>query len=288
MAGARRSGGIPNMRYINRELPVADIPRALDLRLDGTAKIHCWHRERHQHGDRTASVGIRASNNIVKCFGCDSHSMGPIDLVMDVLGMDKPADAAIWISERFAVPRIPAGKRLSGEARLRNRVGYERGLGLLIRSGIWEILSQPAKAITPVLLEFADPPAPLTDALNVTMAYRTISRYSGIRSPNAIRSALVELSEVGFLVLPPGPRRSLDRTSASYVVTPNSEQLWELAQMTARQQRQEIAAEIELRRRDRNARLQSKRRKAQEQGDAERQPPSVSVLSIRISIPGIA
>ena len=88
-----RGTGIPDMRFINRELPIVEVARALDLRLDGAGKIHCWHPDRHQHGDRTASVGIRASNNTVKCFGCDSKPMGPIDLAMDVHGLGA-ADAA--------------------------------------------------------------------------------------------------------------------------------------------------------------------------------------------------
>lgn len=61
---------------------------------------------------RTASVGIRASNNTAKCFVCDSKPMGPIDLAMDVHGIGA-ADAALWIAERFTVPSIPARKRLA-------------------------------------------------------------------------------------------------------------------------------------------------------------------------------
>ena len=90
------------------------------------------------------------------------------------------------------------------------------------------------------------------------MAYRTLARFSGVQSHNAIRKGLVDLSEVGFLVLPPAvPSRCLDRRSATYIVTPNSRELWELAQTTARQTKQEIAAEVELRRRQRNERLRS-------------------------------
>ncbi len=59
------NGRIPDMRFINRELPIADVARALDRRLDGASRIHCWHSERHQHGDRTALVGIRRRNNTV-------------------------------------------------------------------------------------------------------------------------------------------------------------------------------------------------------------------------------
>ena len=46
-------------------------------------------------------------------FGCDSKPMRPIDLVMDVHAMDSPADAAIWIAERFSVPSIPARKHFT-------------------------------------------------------------------------------------------------------------------------------------------------------------------------------
>src|ERR1035438_4002448 len=66
-----QSCGIPDMRFINRQVPIVDVARKLDLLLEGSSMIHCWHPEHHQHGDRTASVGIRASNNTVKCFGCD-------------------------------------------------------------------------------------------------------------------------------------------------------------------------------------------------------------------------
>jgi hypothetical protein len=247
------------MRFINRELPIAEVARALDLRLDGASRIHCWHPERHQHGDRTASVGIRASNNTVKCFVCDFKPMGPIDLVMDVRGVG-PADAALWVAERFTVRSIPARKRLGDADRRRDRVGYEQGLGLLIRSGLWARLSAPAQSIAAVLLEFGEKDRPLDETLRVQMAYRTLARYSGVHSHNAIRKGLVELSEVGFLLLPTGAASpSLDRKSATYIVTPNSHQLWELAQTTARQTQQEIAAEVELRKRQRNERLRSRR-----------------------------
>src|SRR6185369_15788329 len=100
-----------DMRFINRELPIAEIAHALHLRFDGDRKIHCWHPERHKNSDRTASVGIRPGNNTVKCFGCDTRPIGPIDLVMDVLSMSSAANAALWIvAAGFNVPAIPAGK----------------------------------------------------------------------------------------------------------------------------------------------------------------------------------
>ena len=117
------------MRFINREVPIGKLAQALELRLDGAGKIHCWHPARHKNGDRTASVGIRASNNTVKCFGCDSKPLGPIDLVMAVLELSA-ADAALWIAARFEVPKIPTGKRLVEADRCRSQAGCDRGLGL--------------------------------------------------------------------------------------------------------------------------------------------------------------
>jgi len=67
-------------------------PATIDLHTDPN---------RHKNGGRTASVGIRMENNSVKCFGCDSKPIGPVDFVMDVLGMEA-ADSALWIRVRAA------------------------------------------------------------------------------------------------------------------------------------------------------------------------------------------
>ncbi len=124
-------------------------------------------------------------------------------MVMDVRGVGQ-ADAALWIAERFSVPSIPARKRLAEPDRRRDRVGYERGLGLLIRSVLWARLSAPAQAMAPVLLELGEKDRPLDETLRVQMAYRTLARYSGVQSHNAIRKGLVELADVGFLIPPAG------------------------------------------------------------------------------------
>jgi hypothetical protein len=121
-------------------------------------------------------VGIRIVNNTVKCFGCDSKPMGPIDLVMDVLGMTSPVNAALWIAERFDVPTIPAGKRLAEADRWRGPIGYERGLELLVRSGLFGILSEPARAIAPVLLAMSEKKAPTAQESSICISYGGITR----------------------------------------------------------------------------------------------------------------
>jgi hypothetical protein len=240
------------MRFINRQLPIAEVAGALDLRFDGAKKIHCWHPERHKNGDSNASVGIRTSNNTVKCFGCDSRPMGPIDLTMDVRGLASGADAALWIAGKFNVPMIPAGKRLQEPERSRFRFGYESGLDLLIRSGLWSTLSAPAQSIAAVFSSMSDKGEPTAQEATIRLSYAGIKRYCGVTSPNAIRRGLLELGEIGFLRLPEaGLHRSPLRGAATYIVTPNSEELMELAHAFASQMRTEIEAERELRARRR-------------------------------------
>ena len=188
--------------------------------------------------------------------------MGPIDMVLDALGMNSPADAAQWIAARFDVPSIPAHKRLTDTDRgNRTRVGHERGLELLIRSGLWARLSLAAQAIAPCLLALAERHQPLDEVFKVQISYRGIARFSGIGSHNAIRKALVALHEMGFLDLPneKTTRRGPERETACYTLTPCSDKLWELAQEVARQNKQEIAAEVELRKRKRNERVRALR-----------------------------
>jgi hypothetical protein len=242
------------MRYINREVRIIEVARALDLTLDGPTKIHCWHPDRHKHADRTASVSIRTSNNTVKCFGCGSKPIGPIDLVMDVLDMSA-ADAALWIAARFPVPSVPR-RRPVPKPHASYRVGYENGIGLLVRSGLWGTLSEAARCIAPVLLEMAERVSPGSGEFILQMSYVAICRFSGVRSHRAVRKALVELADIGFLRSTCAGRQCRpERTASRYIITPFSDQLREAANVFAAQIQQEIAAEKELRKRAREQRI---------------------------------
>src|SRR5260370_6405980 len=128
---------LPDLRFINRKIPIIDVARVLDLRLGDNGNIHCWRPELHQNGDRTASIGIRKRNNTVKCFGCGIGPLGAIDLVIAVLGLKTAGEAARWIAERFPVPELPRGKHLVQPERRIFQVGFESELGILIRSGLW-------------------------------------------------------------------------------------------------------------------------------------------------------
>jgi hypothetical protein len=116
---------------------------------------------------------------------------------------------------------------------------------------------QPAaRAIAPVLLGLAEKWAPQDEVSEIQISYASIARYSGIASHNAIHRALVALDESGFIKLPKGgSNRFPARDTACYKLTPHSDALWELSQAMADQNKQEIAAEIELRARQRKERI---------------------------------
>src|ERR1035438_1907660 len=189
---ATRRAGIPDMRAI-RLLPIADVARMLDLRISGSM-IHCWHADRHQHGDRTASVGVQKSLNRVKCFGCDSRPMGPHDFVADVLGVGLK-ESALWIAARFKVPYIAPGRHVVEPPRIIHKAGFETPLGLLIRSGLWARLSPLTQRLLTVLCEFAEF-KPADTEKRLCLSYRAMMRYTAIGSPNGLGKALAQLEEI--------------------------------------------------------------------------------------------
>ncbi len=256
-----RADGIPDMRAI-RQLPIPEVARALDLRFGSNGLIHCWYPDKHQHGDRTASVGIQKTLNRVKCFGCGSRPMGPLDLVKDVLGFELK-DAADWIAARFEVPRIPPRKHIQEPGRIIHTAGFETAMGLLIRSGLWAKLSPVTQRVVSVLLELAEFRATAASEeedkqKSVCISYRALGRYAtssaGRPSPSALSKALAELVEMGWLRREDRVRGLL-RKVASYHLTPFSESVLEYANATVAELKKEIAAEKELREQERRKRL---------------------------------
>jgi len=243
--------GVPNARYIRERVPIADVARVLDLEVFDDGMIRCWHSERHQHGDRTPSVGIWKKLNRVKCFGnaCVDKPLGPIDLVMDVRACDA-GEAIRWIAQHFDVPRIPKGKHLVEPKDERARYGQERPLELLVKSGLFARLSVPACQLAVAFVELA-PESQRDEQWAKQISYRGLAQYSGVRSDASIAKGLAELQGFGWLRRDRGKTRSGEgpiRDATTYIVTPFSDTVLELANATAADLRAAIEEERNLRR----------------------------------------
>jgi predicted transcriptional regulator len=250
------ASGVPDLRWINRCLPIADVAKALDLRFGEGGMVHCWHPEKHQNGDRTPSVGIRKATNRAKCFGCGSPMMSVVDLVRDCLGVDV-AEAARWIDGHFDVPHIPKRRHLEPDRPLRwCDVGHEQPIELLVKSGVWAGLSPQAQRVAPVLLCLAAKED--RDTFRIQISDRALMRYSGVKSFSSVGKAKRQLEEIEWLECLPsdGPGGAM-RPVTTYRLTPYSDGLTELANAMAKQNRQEIAAEREMRKQQRRARRQA-------------------------------
>jgi hypothetical protein len=135
-------------------------------------------------------------------------------------------------------------------------------ISLLVVSGVWQNLPVTAHSIIPALLALADwhPDEPRP---TLRVGYRTITRYSSVKSPNAIKKTLDELEGIGWLErLPPDARGdSPIKNTAAYRLTPLSERIRQLADVTSPGFGKQIVAEKEkqrLRRQNRKQQLESK------------------------------
>jgi hypothetical protein len=190
--------------------------------------------------------------------------MGPLDLAVDALGIS-PKDAALWIAERFDVPQIAPRKHIKEPRRLIHMAGFETALGLLIRSGVWSTgLSPVAQRLAAVLLELGNFRATAASEerdkiKSLDLSYRAMARYAGssagAMSPSAIAKGLSELEAIGWLQRQEPASTGPTRKVACYRLTPFSEQVCELANGTAAELRNDIAIEKELRRTQRQKRI---------------------------------
>ena len=227
---------------MRRSIPIRAVAEQLGLRIAGKL-VHCWRPEKHQHGDRTPSVGLQERRNIARCFVCDSRPLSPIDLVESVLKLDLFA-AVRWLGSRYQIPDAPKGKHIEHQGRWPERFQVGRsssGLEVLIRSGIWACSLTPAqRSILPVLEAFAD-------VGNVTISYRGIMRYSGVRSPSTVAAALRRFRSLRILAVETARAGDGLRACNSYQLTFDHPVFWKLANETYNAQKQAIAKERELR-----------------------------------------
>lgn len=181
------TGGVPDLQEAKR-IPIDAVAEQLGIERHGNM-LRCWRPDKHQHGDRTPSVGIDRRKNRVRCFVCDVRQLSAIDLVRAVLGCET-FDAILWLDHEFGpLPRIPKGKHLARreQSPWRGPVGLRGRLEPVIRSGLYAELSWPQKAVLTVLDNFCDS----NDMC--TLSYAAIKRFTGISKDSTVSSALRQL-----------------------------------------------------------------------------------------------
>ena len=245
----QRSQTIADAAYIRNSIDVRRVAEILRIRGSGKA-FHCWKGVKHANGD--ADPSVRLWRNRLRCFVCDGPCVGPIDLVMTVVGLDVK-QAIDWIADRFEVPRIPVTRQNSRANQLRY---YDLAdpMAFLVRSHIYAWLSGPGRQLVPVMLAFSEQKELSADSpRDVQISYRALMRYSGLGSPNSVRNGLRELEIIGWLSRRAGYSCGPVRSTGRYVVRPFAQSVVELAHQLAREAQSTIAGERTHRRSEREA-----------------------------------
>lgn len=233
---------IPDIEHIRRHVPIADVARALDIRVASNTRAHCWRPESHEHGDRTPSVWFSKRSNKGKCCVCDRWMWSNIDLVQTVLGLNT-ADAVNWIAEHFHVPRIAKRRpRKPGNGIVvpSGRVGAGPPVQELMRSGVFAKLPYAAKALLFVLVEFCDDDT-------AKLSYRMLQRVTGIGSRRTIKAGLDAIEDIGLLKVKRGRGADRLRAISGYRLTWDDANLQRIMSDTHETTVSEIKAETELR-----------------------------------------
>jgi hypothetical protein len=236
-------------------VPIRDVAVQLGLRITGNM-VHCWRPENHQHGDRTASVGLHQRRNTAKCFVCDARPLSTIDFVMSVRGLDFPA-ALEWVTSHYEVPTVAKGQHIQHPGRWpeRYRVGASgSALEMLIRSGIWASLTPAQRSIVPVLDTFVD-----VATRKVTISYRGMMRYAGVRSQSTVSTALKQFQALRFLQLEPRKDSDGIRACGTYKLCFDDPHFLQLANDCRQRHAEQINQERDFRKKERQKRKTARR-----------------------------
>jgi hypothetical protein len=254
-----QSDGLPDFKYVNR-LPLADVARKIGCEVQSDGTIACPRYDRHDN--RKPGLLTTLRGNKVECVACKTGPLSIVDWLMNLGEFTSAREAVSCFARDLDVPHIAKGSHLKNPDCQTPPPACDNPISLLVLSGVWQGLLVTAHSIIPALLALAgwhpDNPRPTLRA-----SYRAIARYSGIKSPNAIKKSLDELEGIGWLERLPSEARgdSPIKNTAAYCLTPLSERVKHLADVTAPGFGQQIEAEKEdrkFRRLDRQQRWQSR------------------------------
>jgi hypothetical protein len=233
---------LPDMTFIRRKIPIAEVAKELGIRVAGATTAHCW-RDGHQHGDRTPSMSFNRRNR-ARCFVCDGDWMSVIDLVIRFQELDPSSalrQATAWLCARWPVPTVAKNTKL---ARSERWAASPFGLSSFpleefIRSGVWAALDDPARAVLPVLFCFAE-------RGTVSVSYRGLARYSGLKSSATVAKGFQQLKRIGILEALPRLAGSSFREPSTYRFTLDGEKFQAALSETHARLKVESRAEREL------------------------------------------
>src|SRR5271154_6690054 len=99
--------------------------------------------------------------------------------------------------------------------------GITEPITYLVRSHIYSRLSMPARLLAPVLVSLSDLSErhgySVEAPRSIEISYRALMRYSGLKSPNAVRKGIEELRVIGWM-RGRSEAKGLVRTTGSYVI----------------------------------------------------------------------
>jgi hypothetical protein len=200
----RYSTAMPDMKFINSQIPILEIARALGLEVRGR-KATCPECKKRR---LTFSVKL----NCWRCWNCDPAGKRKtvIDLVMFFLNVDA-YNAAAWINARWKVVSQVQVERSENQRRITKHV-YRRvrqipvperdkpSLQAIVTSPGWRGMSLSARVVAVTLLALAR-----MDARNsVTIDRKGLSDLTGITDPNTLAKANRELQAIGLFEIDRG------------------------------------------------------------------------------------
>ena len=215
----RYSTAMPDMKFINSQIPILEIARALGLEVRGR-KATCLECKKKR---LTFSVKF----NCWRCWNCDPAGKRKtvIDLVMFILNVDA-FNAAAWISERWHVVSQVQMERSENQRgitkhsyrRVRQIPVPERdkpNLQAIVTSPGWRDMALSARVVAVTLLALAR-----MDANNsVTIDRKGLSDLTGITDPSTLARANREVQAIGLFEIDRGYRTKYAERPTVYRLT---------------------------------------------------------------------
>jgi hypothetical protein len=210
---------MPDMKFINRQVPILEVARELGLEVRGR-KATCPECKKKR---LTFSVKL----NCWRCWNCDPNGKRKtvIDLVMFILNVEA-FNAVAWISERWNVASQVQVERSENRRGLTKHV-YRRvrqisvperdkpNLQAVVVSPGWRDMSLSARVIAMTLFALAR----MDEKNSVTINRQGLSYLTGITDPNTLAKANRELQAIGLFEIDRGYRTKYAERPTVYRLT---------------------------------------------------------------------